>query len=187
MKLFKIKKQQKITIIIISIIFLTIWLVCFININKRFPKAQVIDYTEGESFIDNNIEYSVIKSSIIHSYEDIVSRFTDSQVLDAMSRGQNKDYLYLYTELSVTNHGSNELNVWSLAQSFLAESYPSAWHNAPFVECDKSIIKQEEKAVMKMAFIINIPEGHDCNNEEFHLVYRTYPQKIEFVLDIDGD
>lgn len=187
MKLFKIKKQQKITIIIISIVFFTIWLVCFIDINKRFPKAQVIDYKEGESFIENNIEYSVIKSCILHNYEETVSRFTNLDVLNAMSRGRNKDFLYLYTELSVTNHNSAELNVWSLAQSFRAESYPSAWDNAPFVECDKSIIKQEENAVMKMAFILNIPEGHDYNNEEFHLVYRTYPQKIEFVLDLDGD
>ena len=47
-----------------------------------------------------------------------------------------------------------------------------------------SVIRSGESTDIKMAYALNVPENADISKEEFHLVYRTYPQKIMFVLNI---
>lgn len=190
MRQFKLsmrKKLFKAFIVIALISFLTVWLISFIDINRKFPKAQLVEYSEKDSYKENDIEYKVVNSTIFKGYEETIKKFSDTQVLEAMSRGEKNNYAYLYTELEVNNFGDSDVNVWVLAQSFLAESFPSAWSNAPFVECDKTIIKNGEKAIIKMAFILNIPMNRNYNNEKFYLVHRTYPDKVVILLDIRGE
>ncbi len=64
------------------------------------------------------------------------------------------------------------------------ECMPSGWSNGASSECNKVNLKSGESTDIKMAYALNVPENADISKEEFHLVYRTYPQKIMFVLNI---
>ena len=61
---------------------------------------------------------------------------------------------------------------------------PSGWSNGASSECHKVKLKSGESTDIKMAYALNVPENADISKEEFHLVYRTYHQKIMFVLNI---
>ena len=95
---------------------------------------------------------------------------------------QSVDECYAFFEdLCTVNE---DKNIEALIYNFVMECMPSGWSNGASSECNKVNLKSGESIDIKMAYALNVPENADISKEEFHLVYRTYPQKIMFVLNI---
>lgn len=178
-------KRTKIILgIAICLIFIAIWGVCFFSVNRRFPQAERIKITAGDTYNDNGIEMIIMGSSMISGKQEIIKYFEDEQVISMLGKVKDENQRFIYTEIKITNNSNHELNAYAVSQHFMAECEPSAWANGAFSETELSNISCGDSTMIKMVYILNVPENVDISKEEFHLVYRTYPQKIMFVLNV---
>lgn len=115
--------------------------------------------------------------------QQTITKFTDENIITKLKKSK-KDYKYIYVRLNVCNQSDEDKNIEALIYNFVMECMPSGWSNGVSSECNKVNLKPGESTDIKMAYALNVPENADISKEEFHLVYRTYPQKIMFVLNI---
>ena len=115
--------------------------------------------------------------------EQTITKFTDENIITKLKKSK-KDYRYIYVRLNVCNQSDEDKDIEALIYNFVMECMPSGWSNGASSECNKVKLKSGESTDIKMAYALNVPENADISKEEFHLVYRTYPQKIMFVLNI---
>ena len=155
-KNFKLNRKVKLIVIGICIaIMIFVWAVNYIKINAAFPEAQEVIYTCEEALEVEGLRIELEESELMDNTQQTITKFTD----------ENK-------------------NIEALIYNFVMECMPSGWSNGASSECNKVDLKSGESTDIKMAYALNVPENADISKEEFHLVYRTYPQKIMFVLNI---
>lgn len=159
MKFYKnFKLNSKIKLIAIGIciaVMVLVWAVNYIKINAAFPEAQEVIYTCEDALEVEGLNIELEESELMDNTEQTITKFTD----------EDKD-------------------IEALIYNFVMECMPSGWSNGASSECNKVKLKSGESTDIKMAYALNVPENADISKEEFHLVYRTYPQKIMFVLNI---
>ena len=175
---------RKTAVIIICAAFLfVVWLVSFIRINAAFPSPDTEAYAKNEKLRVEDLDIKLYKCDICADSDDVISRLTDEDTILRIKKGRS-DYRYIYTELKICNSSGEVRNITGITQDWVIECMPSGWSNRAVSECGQWRLAAGESTVVKLVYTLNIPENADIDKEEFHLVYRTYPKKIMFVLDI---
>lgn len=164
-------------------IMIFVWAVNYIKINAAFPEAQEVIYTCEEALEVEGLRIELEESELMDNTQQTITKFTDENIITKLKKSK-KDYKYIYVRLNVCNQSDEDKNIEALIYNFVMECMPSGWSNGASSECNKVNLKPGESTDIKMAYALNVPENADISKEEFHLVYRTYPQKIMFVLNI---
>ena len=187
MKFYKnFKLNSKIKLIAIGIciaVMVLVWAVNYIKINAAFPEAQEVIYTCEDALEVEGLNIELEESELMDNTEQTITKFTDENIITKLKKSK-KDYRYIYIRLNVCNQSDEDKDIEALIYNSVMECMPSGWGNGASSECNKVKLKSGESTDIKMAYALNVPENADISKEEFHLVYRTYPQKIMFVLNI---
>ena len=188
MKRYRVNKHDKyickrIFCFIIIIILVFTWLISYIRINRAFPKAEQIVYEYEKPMEIDGLKIELAESSKVDNASQIIEKYNDENIIAKLQKSK-KSYRYIYIKLNVYNESEEDKNIEALLYSFIMECMPSGWSNGANSECSKMKLESGEMSEIKMSFALNIPDTADISNEEFHLVYRTYPQKIMFKIDV---
>lgn len=184
MRFYKSKYFNKTKIVSLAVILLIIvWAVNYIQINEAFPNAQEVIYTCKDILKIDGLNVELVDSELVDNAEEAVKRMSDENIILTLKKSKS-DYRYIYVKLNIYNESDEDKNIEALNYNLVMECMPSGWSNCASAEYDKITLKPGESTFVKMVYALNIPENADISGEEFHLVYRTYPEKIMFVLDI---
>lgn len=186
----KTKKSKKTAIIVMAVLIVIIWLVGYIDINTRFPKAESETYNMNEWVDNGNINIRV-NSAQYMDQEKVYDLYGIEPIKDTSTH-------YFILSIDVLNRSDNEIN---LAKEFYGniamDIYPLGYHNiGERVHREdnnvKKMLKKDEQQEVIFAFIISdgsIREDRRwmMHKSQIYMTLSNYPIHKMIMLDnIEG-
>jgi len=181
-------KKINIVCIIFLIGFLTVCGFMIVQINISYPKAGVISNDQDNSIMWNGCKVKAV-SKTIYKPEDFMTAYPDIPFYKYLLSG-NFDNTYtriVLFKVKVTNTTDSAIN-FSLTNYTVAEAFPSAWNNGLPPIVDNKKLQPGESSDFEVASLIadslvSVAHLKTIENDEFHLVFSYYPDKVYLKFD----
>lgn len=181
-------RYKKYIIQVLILILCIVWGVCFYDINKRFPKAQVFACESGEwlDYTNTELGYQNVQLSpesvkicnmdnLNRMYPDIASKYKD----------KGNDYNFIIYKFKIKNNGTQEISLNHLNIYTRAASYPTGWTNGGNLSTglENQTIKSCSELEVTMYFLVSSGMVNELHrekflNSQFQLCLKLYPEKV---------
>lgn len=172
-------KKIGLTLLFIAIAFATIfWIVCFVDINKRFPQPQEKLYEPGE-FVDY-LDGIKIKGVSVNYY-------TNEEYKEKYGIKEPVKYDCIIVKLKVLNESDKLMDMAYINQFFNFVIYPSGYENQGSVLGENTFIDSNEEKEIEIMYVVSnaLLEQKRRNSvlkQEGYLCFKAYPVREAIVF-----
>jgi hypothetical protein len=181
-------KKINTILICLTIVFFIVCGVLIARINISYPKAGAISNDENNAVLWKNCEVKAV-SKTLYTAEEFNRIYPDVSFYKYLLNG---DYDNTYTKLvvfkvNVTNKCDSVIR-YALSNTAVAEAFPSAWHNGVAPISDYKLVNAGESADLEVVALVPkslVNDSHRVSvfNDDFHLVFSYYPDKVYLKFD----
>lgn len=172
--------------IVCTVLLVAFFIICGImvfQVNSSYAKAGVILNDQDNSVMWNGCKIKAI-SKTIYKPDTFMETYPNVSFYKYLLDGTH-DNTYariVVFKVNITNT-TNAAIGYSLTQTAKAEAFPSAWYNGVAPITDNKKLGPGESGDFEVAALcpetlVSVPHLKTIENDEFHLVFSYYPDKV---------